>query len=197
MFGAFALGVPHSPEGLRDAVASLGPLAPILFALGWTLLTPALASGTVLALGAGLSFGAVGGTCVGLVGATVGGVLAFAIARGLGSTAFDQLAGARLVRIRERVERRGFLTVLWARMAPGVPATLLNYACGLSRVRLRDFVGGTMIGGAPRIAAYAALGASGGRLWSAPALIALGAIAALGVAIPLSALWRRGRPVPA
>jgi uncharacterized membrane protein YdjX (TVP38/TMEM64 family) len=144
-----------------------------------------------------LSFGAVGGTCVGIAGATAGGLIAFAIARRLGRSAVEELAGQRLLRLRERVERRGFLTVLTARLAPGVPTTLLNYACGLSRVGLRDFLGGSVIGGAPRIAAYAALGASGGHLASAPAVIGIGAIAGLGLAVPLSALWRRTRPATA
>jgi uncharacterized membrane protein YdjX (TVP38/TMEM64 family) len=82
-------------------------------------------------------------------------------------------------------------------MAPGVPATLLNYACGLTRVRLRDFVSGSAIGGAPRILAYAALGASGGHLGSTPALVGLALIGALGLAVPASALWRRLRPATA
>ena len=103
--------------------------------------------------------------------------------------------GPRLRRLAERVERRGFLAVLSARIAPGVPTTMLNYVCGLSRVRLRDFIAGTAIGGAPRIAAYAALGASGGDFLSPPALAGIGLIAVMGLALPVVALLRRLRPV--
>ena len=194
LFGAFVLGVPHSPQGLRDAVGSIGFAAPVVFVLAWALLTPALASGTLLAIAAGLSFGAAVGSLVGLLGATLGGVIAFAIARRLGRSATEQLTGPRLAAIQRRLERRGFLTVLSARMAPGAPATLLNYACGLSRVRLRDFVGGSLVGGAPRIVAYAALGASGGDVSSAPAVIGAALIAAMMLAVALAALRRRLRP---
>jgi uncharacterized membrane protein YdjX (TVP38/TMEM64 family) len=82
-------------------------------------------------------------------------------------------------------------------MAPGVPATLLNYACGLSRVRLRAFLAGSFIGGAPRIVAYAALGASGGDLSSTPALVGGALIAVMMLAVPLSALRRKLRPATA
>jgi uncharacterized membrane protein YdjX (TVP38/TMEM64 family) len=178
-------------------VSSLGVAAPLVFVLVWAVLTPALASGTLLALAAGLSFGPVGGTLVGIAGATLGGVLAFAIARRFGRTAAEQLGGPRLHQVKRRIERRGFLAVLSARMAPGVPATLLNYACGLSRVRLRDFVAGNALGGAPRMLAYASLGASGGHLASGPALLGVALIAVLALAVPAAMLWRRLRPVAA
>ena len=40
-------------------------------------------------------------------------------------------------RIREWIGRRGFLAVLYARIAPGVPYSLVNYAAGLTPVALR------------------------------------------------------------
>ena len=193
-FGAFALGVPHSPEEIRTAVDRLGPLAPLLFALCWAALTPALASGPLLAGAAGLAFGIALGTAVGIVGATLGGVLAFAIARRYGHGAAQDLCGPRLRRIQERVERRGFAAVLCARAAPGMPTTLLNYACGLSRVRLRDFAAGSLLGGAPRILAYAAMGSSGGRLDSPAALVGLGLIAVMGLGASGAVLLGRLRP---
>ena len=196
-FGCLVLGLPHSPQDLREPVAGLGVAAPVVFGLAWAVLTPALVSGTILALGAGLAFGTVAGSAVGIAGATIGGVLAFAIARRFGRSAVEQLVGSRLRGIQHRLERRGFLTVASARMAPGMPATLLNYACGLSRLRLRDFIGGSVVGGTPRIVAYAALGASGGDVTSVPALIGAGLVAAMTLAIGIRALRRRLLPAAA
>lgn len=153
--------------------------APVVFVLCWTVLTPALAPGTLLATTAGLAFGVAEGVAVALAGATAGGVLAFLIARRTAASAVAHLEGERLRRLQERVERRGFLSVAAARAAPGVPTTLLNYACGLSRIRLREFAAGTLVGGAPRIFGYAALGGSGGDLTSPLALVALGTMAAI------------------
>ena len=182
---AFAAGLllaPHSVGELRATVDSAGAWAPVVFVFCWAVLTPALAPGTLLATTAGLAFGVAEGLAVALVGATTGGLLAFLIARRTASSAVAHLEGERLRGLQERVARRGFLTVAAARAAPGVPTTLLNYACGLSRVRLRDFVAGTLVGGTPRIFGYAALGGSGGDLTSPLGLVGLGVMAAMTLA---------------
>src|SRR5689334_10914402 len=187
LFAAAALGVPHSPAGLRALIEPLGLAAPLGFALLWALLTPALFPGTVLAAASGLLFGAAEGTVVSIAGGTAGCVLAFALSRRFGARAAEELSGPRIRRLQERIERRGFLSVLGARLAPGVPVTLLNYAAGLSRVRLRDFAAAIAIGGAPRAFAYTALGGSGGRFDSPLAIagIALIALPALAGAVLL------------
>lgn len=177
LFAAAALGVPHSPDGLRALIEPLGLAAPLAFALLWALLTPALFPGTVLAAASGLLFGAAEGTAVSVVGATAGSVLAFALSRRFGARAAEELSGPRVERLQARIERRGFLAVLGARLAPGVPVTLLNYAAGLSRVRLRDFAAAIAIAGAPRAFAYTALGGSGGRIDSPLAIVGIALIA--------------------
>src|SRR4051795_12936328 len=114
LFAAAALVVPHSAERLRAVVAPLGVAAPIGFVLVWAALTPALFPGTALAAASGLLFGTALGTAVSIAGATLGSVLSFAIARRFGQRAADDLAGPRIERLQERVERRGFLSVLYA-----------------------------------------------------------------------------------
>ena len=54
--------------------------------------------------------------------------------------------------------------MLYARIAPGVPYTLVNYAGGLTRIPLLVFVAATALGTAPRAFAYTALGGSLGNL---------------------------------
>ena len=182
LFAAAAVGMPHSPGGLRALVAPLGWCAPAVFVLLWTALTPALFPGTALAAASGLLFGTALGTGVSIAGATLGSVLAFAIARRFGRSAADELSGPRIERLQERIERRGFAAVLYARLAPGVPVTLLNYAGGLSRVRLRQFAAAIAVGGAPRGFAYTALGGSFGHYDSPAALVAIALIALPAVA---------------
>ncbi|HEY1276171.1 MAG TPA: VTT domain-containing protein [Thermoleophilaceae bacterium] len=189
--------MPHSPHDLRGAVLAYGMLAPLVMVAAWAVFTPALFSGTLLATIGGLALGVPAGTAAGIAGATIGGVVSFAIARRCGHDAVERLSGDRLRSLQERFERRGFLAVLCARVAPGVPATLLNYACGLARIRLRDFAAASAIGGAPRVFAYTALGASGGDLTSPAALAGLGVIAALTAGAAAFALARRLRRVPA
>ncbi len=194
---AFAF-LPHDPaEVARIADAPTALLVAAAIA-AWILLTPALVSGTLLAAATGLLLGGAAGMPVALLGATLGGIVAFGIARGFGRGPAETLAGERVVRLRERVERRPLLSIVLARAAPGSPATVLNYAVGLTRVRLRHFVAGSLIGGAPRVLAYTALGGAAAEraLW--PAVAALALLAVLSVAgIAVARRRRAAAPLPA
>lgn len=194
--GAFVLVVtrlPHSPQELRAAVPVDGVALLAIVLVGWTLLTPTLVSGSLLAVTSGLLLGTAVGTPVSILGATLGGSLAFLLARGLGHQAVERLAGRRLRAVQERLARRGFLAVFLTRISPA-PATLMHYAAGLSQIRPRHFVAGLALGGVPRLFAYTAIGGSGGDVTSGPALVALGVLSALTVGGALLA-WRRRRRV--
>jgi uncharacterized membrane protein YdjX (TVP38/TMEM64 family) len=69
--------------------------------------------------------------------------------------------------------------VLYARIAPGVPYTLVNYAAGLTRIPLAVFAAATALGTAPRAFAYTALGGSLGDLRSPEAVIAVAVIGSM------------------
>jgi uncharacterized membrane protein YdjX (TVP38/TMEM64 family) len=101
--------------------------------------------------------------------------------------------------LRAWVGARGFLSVLYARIAPGVPYNLVNYAAGLTPILLRSFVAATAIGVAPRAFAYTALGGSLGDLTSPEALIAVGVLVAMAIGGALLARrdLRRARRAPA
>ena len=197
-FGAAVAFLPHDPAELAQLAAVPTPLLAAGAIVAWTVLTPALVSGTLLAAATGVLLGGAAGMPVALLGATLGGVAAFLVSRRLGRGPADALAGPRLTRLRERVERRPLLTIVLARLAPGSPATILNYAAGLTHIRLRHFVAGSAIGGAPRVLAYTALAgaAAEGALWPAVAGAAL--LAVIGVAATVVARRRRaGAPLPA
>jgi phospholipase D1/2 len=174
--------LPHDPAEMARLMALPAPLLVAAAIAAWTVLTPALVSGTLLAAGTGLVLGTATGMPVALLGATLGSVAAFFVARRLGRGPADALAGPRLTRLRERVEQRPLLTIVLARLAPGSPATILNYAAGLTRIRPRHFVAGILIGGAPRVLAYTAFGAAAAEhaLW--PAIAGVGLLGVLGVA---------------
>jgi uncharacterized membrane protein YdjX (TVP38/TMEM64 family) len=181
--------VPHSPDALRAAVAAHGAWAPLVLLAAWVVLTPALVSGPLLCAACGLALGVAGGSAVSLAGATLGGVVAFLLGRRLGAPAVAQLAGPRLRRWQAGAERHGFRAVLCARLAPGVPATLLHYAVGLTRIRLRDFAAGIALGGLPRIVAYTALGGALGDPMSPAGALAVGLLAAMAL-VGVAVAWR-------
>jgi uncharacterized membrane protein YdjX (TVP38/TMEM64 family) len=172
-FAVVALSGSLSADGVRDRVDGLGAAGPLLFIPLSACLTVALFPGPLLAGASGLLFGTALGTPVSIVSATLGATLAFGLSRWWAHDAVQQLAGPRLNALRAWVGRRGFLSVLYARIAPGVPYSLVNYAAGLTPILLRSFVAATAIGVAPRAFAYTALGGSLGDLGSPEAIVAV------------------------
>ncbi|MEA2256863.1 MAG: hypothetical protein QOG35_2908 [Solirubrobacteraceae bacterium] len=172
-FAIVALSGSLSADRVRDWVDGLGPLGPVLFVPISAALTVALFPGPLLAAASGLLFGTALGTAVSIVAATLGATLAFCLARWWASDAVESLAGPRLRSLRAWVGRRGFASVLYARIAPGVPYNVVNYAAGLTPVLLRSFVAATALGVAPRAFAYTALGGTLGDLRSPQAIVAV------------------------
>jgi uncharacterized membrane protein YdjX (TVP38/TMEM64 family) len=179
-----------SAEKVHGWAEGWGVAGPLVFIAISSALTVALFPGPLLAGASGLLFGTALGTPVSIVSATLGATLAFTIARYAGRDAAEQIARGRVQRARTWIGDRGFLSVLYARLAPGLPYSLVNYAAGLAPVRARDFVAATAIGCAPRAFAYTALGGSINH-WSRPeALVAIGILVAMALAAPLVALRR-------
>jgi uncharacterized membrane protein YdjX (TVP38/TMEM64 family) len=182
-----------SARGVRDWVDGFGTAAPLVFIVVSAALTCALFPGPVLAAASGLLFGTWLGFPVSLTSATLGACCAFLISRRVGLGAVEQLAGPRVQRIRGWIGRRGFLSVLYARIIPGMPFTLVNYAAGLTPLRLPVFAGATAIGAAPRAFAYTALGGSFGN-WRSPETIVAAVVLAVMALVGLVLLRREVRP---
>ena len=185
-----------SAGSVRTWVDGWGAAGPLVFIVVSACLTVVLFPGPVLAAASGLLFGTALGTPVSITAATLGATIAFSLSRWWAHDAVVALAGPRLSALRAWIGRRGFLTVLYARIAPGVPYTIVNYAAGLTPVALQSFVAATAIGVAPRAFAYTALGGSLGDLTSPEAIVAvcvLVAMALTGAVLVRRDLRRAGR----
>lgn len=190
---ALVIGVP-STEQLREDVDNLGLWAPVVFAALYAVLTLAPLPLSVLTVAAGLLLGFGTGLVVVLVGAWSGAFLAFTLARGLGREAVERLAGTRITRLDDLLERRGLRAVLIGRLSMVVPFTLMNYSAGLSSVRTRDYVIGTVVGIVPGTAAYVAVGAFGTSLLNPVSITVVAVVALVTLAV---VLIRRRRRLPA
>lgn len=166
---------------MRDALDGLGWLGPLAFVVVSAGLTVALFPGPLLAGACGLLFGTAVGTPTAIVAATVGASAAFCVARRFGAGAVDELSGQRVRVVQDWIAQRGFLAVLYARILPAMPFNLVNYAAGLTRIRLAVFAGATAIGCAPRAFAWVALGGNLSNLGSPQALAAFAVLIAMGM----------------
>ena len=178
---------------IEQFVSSAGLLGPFLFVFTYAVLTVLLVPGSVSTLAAGALFGALWGTVLTVIGATLGATAAFAIARRGGRARVERAAGPRVERVDAWLSGRGFLAVLYVRLFPIVPFSAFNYAAGLTGISRRDYVAGTAIGIVPGTFAFVALGDALGEPGSPKFLIALGLVVGLAVLAPLIERARRRR----
>ncbi len=126
-------------------INGLGAIAPIVFILAYIGITVAFLPASVVTLGAGFVFGVIQGSILVFVGAMLGATAAFLIGRFVardwiakkvaGNKFFDSLDNA--------IAEEGLKLIFLIRLSPAFPFNLLNYALGLTKVSLRDYVIGT------------------------------------------------------
>lgn len=180
-FTLLAVSGSLSKDEVRDRVDEFGVAAPIAFIVIAALLTVALFPGPILAGSAGLLFGTAAGTPIAIASATLGASLACLLSRTVAGDAIQELGGPRLIGLAAWISRRGFVSVLYARLAPGVPYNLVNYAAGMTAIPILVFAAATAIATAPRTFAYVALGGSFGNFGSPESIIAVAVLVAMGV----------------
>jgi uncharacterized membrane protein YdjX (TVP38/TMEM64 family) len=186
---------------LRDALAgleSLGPWGPVIFVLLYVVAAVLFVPGSALTLGAGALFGVGLGSVLVSIGATLGATAAFLVGRYL---ARDWVAkkiegNAAFAAIDRAVASEGWKIVGLTRLSPAFPFTLLNYAFGLTRVSLRDYILASWIGMMPGTVMYVYLGSlarAAGERHRTPAewsLYGVGLVATIVVTIFVTRLAR-------
>jgi uncharacterized membrane protein YdjX (TVP38/TMEM64 family) len=188
-----------SIENLTAWVTQAGWIAPLAFIAAYAIATVFFLPGLVFTLAGGALFGPVYGTLYNLGGATLGATLAFLMARYLAHDWVARRAGVRVQQLVAGVEREGWRFVAFVRLVPLFPFNLLNYALGLTRIRLSHYIITTFIFMAPAGAAYTYLGYAGRELAGAgegvvrKALLALAAIATVAFMSRLLMQRRRAR----
>jgi uncharacterized membrane protein YdjX (TVP38/TMEM64 family) len=188
-----------SIELLTDWVSQLGVLAPLVFIACYAIATVFFLPGLLFTLAGGALFGPVYGTLYNLAGATLGATLAFLTSRYIAQDWAAQRAGSRLRSLVESVENEGWRFVAFVRLVPLFPFNLLNYALGLTRIRLSHYVITSFIFMAPAGAAYTYLGyagrelAGGGEDVVRKALLAIAVVATIAFLSRIIVRLRRNR----
>ena len=145
-------------HALVEWISGFGLLAPLVFtvvrAVGAVFFVP----GSLLALTAGVLFGPFWGAVYNLVASTLGAVLAFLVARYLASDWVARKLGGRTKTIVEGVEAEGWRFIAFVRLVPLFPYNLLNYALGLTRIKLSHFTYASLICMIPGDVAYVYIG---------------------------------------
>ena len=180
-------------------VGQLGWLAPLVFIACYAVSAVFFMPGLLFTLAGGALFGPLYGTLYNLTGATIGATLAFLTARYIAHEWVAQRAGNRLRQLVRGVEEEGWRFVAFTRLVPLFPFNLLNYALGLTNIRLSHYIITSFIFMAPSGAAYTYLGyagrevAGGGENVIKKVLLALAVVATIAFASRLLMRLRRNR----
>lgn len=203
LLAGIAVAVAHreqfSATALQSWVQDAGVAAPLVFMMLYAAATVLFLPGSVLTITGGALFGPVWGTFYSLTGATLGATLAFLVARYLASDWVARKAGGRLKQLIEGVETESWRFIAFVRLVPLFPFNFLNYALGLTRIKLSHFIVTSYICMLPGSIAFTYLGYAGREAAAGSAgsiqngLLALGLLALI---VFLPRLIRRMRRTP-
>ena len=151
------------PNALLDALGALGPWTVPVFLVAHILATMVGVPGTFLVLVGGAKFGLWWGSLWSLVGATLGAIAAFWVARYLLQGWFRRRFAKHWVfcKIDKLMDTHSFNCVLAVRFAPLSPFNLVNFLFGLTSVSVGAYAIGTLVGIAPGTVAYTWIGLAG------------------------------------
>src|SRR5881397_4408931 len=143
-----------------DWIGKLGPWGPVIFIGLYVVATVLFVPGSVLTLGAGAVFGVVLGSVCVSISATLGATAAFLVGRYLARDAIARKIekNEKFAAIDRAVADEGWKIVFLTRLSPVFLFTLLNYAFGLTRVRLSHYVLASWLGMIPGTVMYVYLG---------------------------------------
>lgn len=180
------LPVGHWLVQFKDYVRHLGPIGYVVYTLVYAACIVLFVPASILTVGAGAIFGFVGGTIVVVIGATLGATLAFLLARTILRRKVEAMTrdNVKFRSLDRAITREGSKIVLLIRLAPIFPFTYINYAFGLTGIRLVPYVIATFFGILPATFAFvylsdAAVSAATGTHTARTVINIVGAILAL------------------
>jgi len=143
-------------------VHSLGAIGPVVVVLAYILFTVLFIPGSALTIGSGTLFGLPTGFLVVLLGANLGALASFLLARTFLREKVAQwaAANAKFRSLDQAIGKQGFKMVLLTRLSPVFPFVLLNYFLGLTAVRSGSYVMANLIGMLPATFLFVYIGAA-------------------------------------
>ncbi len=131
---------------LRELPFTAG-LIMLAYVIGSLLMVPV----TLMIAATGIVFGVFPGVPYALFGSLLGALAGYGLGKWLGHEAVARLTGPRINRLSQRIARRGILAVMIIRLLPLAPFGVVNLVAGISHIRLRDYVAGTVLGLLPGV----------------------------------------------
>jgi len=152
LFIYVGVGKEFEVREIRDYAHSLGPLLPVVFIFSYIVISIFFPTTPMMAL-SGILFGFWQGLIYTATGGIISSFITFYIARFLGKDFVDKILHKKFLEKLEeydqKVGRRGFLTIVVLRILPIMPFNVLNLIMGVSKIKTKDYILGTLVGLAP------------------------------------------------
>ncbi|MGH7810064.1 MAG: FAD-dependent oxidoreductase, partial [Candidatus Binatia bacterium] len=143
-------------------VQSLGAIGPLVVVVFYILCTVLFVPGSAITIGSGTIFGLQTGLVVVVLGANLGALCSFLLARGILREKVARWAqgNAKFRALDQAIGRQGFKMVLLTRLSPVFPFVLLNYFLGLTAVRTGAYMAANLLGMLPATFLFVYIGAA-------------------------------------
>lgn len=172
----------HSLLGLsihkmRRYILSYGKFASLAFIIIYSIKPIALIIPTgLISILAAMIFKPYYALLLSMIGCFGSATLAFFLSRYLGRSFVDKVVKGKAMDLDRGIEKHGFKIMLLMRLAVIFPYDPLSYAAGLSKMKYRDFILGTLIGIFPEMVSYSLIGKGLSHSFSFQILIPIGVV---------------------
>lgn len=146
-------------DSLSITIKNCGKYAFICFLIIFTLkplmmFLPA----AVFSVVGGIIFGSAKGFTLNMIGFFLSGTVAFLIARNLGKEIVDKILKGKAIKLNNNLGKNGFKVLFLLRLPPVLPYDPLSYACGLTKIKYKDFIYASLLGVVPETLCYSVMG---------------------------------------
>ncbi len=180
---------------VQELVKTSGIWGSIIFVIAYAIATLLVLPVTALNIAGGALYGVLTGLLLTSLGALISALLGFILARSLGTKLItsEYNSADNLSNVGQNLDKGGIGYAFAARLLPVIPYGVVSLAAGLSPIKRRDYLLGTLMGTPLGIAPFVFLGSTGVQMYSGHDVLPLLA-SSMGLAMLVAVgTWYRSR----
>jgi uncharacterized membrane protein YdjX (TVP38/TMEM64 family) len=183
-------------QQLQVWLETMGVFAPIIYIFFYTAATLLVLPSTPLNLTGGAIFGILWGTLWTTIAALVAAIAAFAFTRTVGREWVTQRLAGRWNAVDAEIRQGGLFYMFAIRLLPIIPYGIVNFVAGLTSIKFKDYLIGTILGTVPGVLPFVMMGAGITQLSQGNILPLMCAFTLTGISIGGATWYRRRRQSP-
>lgn len=144
---------------IMEYIKSYGEFSAFIFIVIYVL-KPVLfiVPSSIMSIIAGSIYGPYVATILSMIGCFGSATVAFFLAKFLGKSFVDKILRGKALNLDNNIEKYGFKVMTVMRLSFVFPFDGLSYAAGLTKIKYRDFIFGTILGILPEMVTYSFMG---------------------------------------